>query len=159
MQLGLVASGALGLLFFPAIVSVGSGVAASAGTSGALALFGSGAGVAGYKGVTGSQARSAAARAEGMATKKIKVKCPSVGCVHEQRIEVPLDQNLSGSSWECVECGRRFEVRQCINCFKRDTVEVLGEGQEEEQAAPKACVRKGGSCGGTLSTDVFVHAS
>ena len=92
-------------------MSVGSGVAASAGTSGALALFGSGAGVAGYKGVTGSQARSAAARAEGMATKKIKVKCPSVGCVHEQRIEVPLDQNLSGSSWECVECGRRFEVR------------------------------------------------
>ena len=94
-----------------------------------------------------------------MATKKIKVKCPSVGCVHEQRIEVPLDQNLSGSAWECVECGRRFEVRQCINCFKRDTAEVLGEGQEEEQAAPKACVRKGGSCGGTLSTDVFVHAS
>ena len=159
--------GGVGLAVMFPVVAPLVGSAQTAGTTGILALVGSGIGVGAANGVQGSVATRQQQVEAAAATKKIKVQCPISDCAHEQRIEVPVSINLHARSWSCVECGQPFELRQCNNCFKLGTAPFLATGgaakelQTDLQAVDRArlltCQRKGGACGGAMGKDVTIH--
>jgi t-SNARE complex subunit (syntaxin) len=171
VTLTLIASGVGLAVVFPAVAPL-VGSAQTAGTTGGLALLGSGVGVGAAKGAQGSYASHQASVAAAAETKKIKVKCPRAECAQEQRIPVPVSTNLHGRSWVCVECGKPFEMRQCANCFKLGTAPFIDRQQQPQEesnalleadaaaaaAAQVICQRKGGTCGGVMSAaEVIVH--
>lgn len=171
LQLTALAAGVGLAVLFPVVAPV-VGSAQTAGTTGALALLGSGVGVGAAKAGQGSYA-AYQQQPEAAGTKKIKVACPISDCACEQRIQVPIATNLSGSSWPCSECGKPFELRQCANCFKHGTAPFVTSGGAAGAAqlesgllagdahaeSQQMCQRKGGTCGGAMiGADVIVHA-
>ena len=160
-------TGGIGLAVMFPVVAPLVGSAQTAGTTGILALVGSGVGVGAANGVQGSVAARQQKAEASAATEKIKVHCPISDCAHKQRIEVPVSINLHGRSWSCVECGQPFELRQCNNCFELGTAPFLATGgaanelESGLQAADRArlltCQRKGGACGGAMIGEVTVH--
>ena len=162
-------TGGIGLAVMFPVVAPLVGSAQTAGTTGILALVGSGVGVGAANGVQGSVAARQQKAEASAATEKIKVHCPISDCAHKQRIEVPVSINLHGRSWSCVECGQPFELRQCNNCFELGAAAPFlatgGAANELEsglQAADRArlltCQRKGGACGGAMIGEVTVQS-
>ena len=144
-------TGGIGLAVMFPVVAPLVGSAQTAGTTGILALVGSGVGVGAANGVQGSVAARQQKAEASAATEKIKVHCPISYCAHKQRIEVPVSINLHGRSWSCVECAQPFELRQCNNCFELGTAPFLATGgaanelESGLQAADRARMLTGGT--------------